>query len=111
MEEIAALKELFYESAEFSRKKELEADAGAIKLMESVQYNPQGAIEVLNLLELGLCSDSLSNDKLFEPLNTPKFPFQKAWISRNFEPEERFNPFFFLSKDSHIRKRYCVKKK
>lgn len=100
LEEIAALKELFYESAEFSRKKELEADAGAIKLMESVQYNPQGAIEVLNLLELGLCSDSLSNDKLFEPLNTPKFPFQKAWISRNFEPEERFNPFFFLSKDS-----------
>lgn len=100
IEEIEELKELFYETAEFSRKKELEADSAAIKLMESVHYNTNGAIDVLSLLELGLCSDSLSNDKLFEPLNSPKFPFRKVWISRDFQPEERFSPLFFFSKDS-----------
>lgn len=100
VEEIAELRELFYETAEFNRANELEADYAAIRLLKSVNYNPRGAIEVLNLLELGLCSDSLSNEKLFEPLNSPKFPFQNSWTHKDYQPQEKFNTIFFLSKDS-----------
>jgi len=100
IEEIMELKELFYESAKFSRKNELEADAGAIRLMGSLHYNPRAAIEALDLLELGLCSDSLYSQKLFQPLNTTKFPFKNQWISRDYKSEELFNPMSFFDKDS-----------
>jgi Peptidase family M48 len=95
--DIEKLRESFYQAAQFSQQYELDADSGAIWLLQNTHYLETAGLEALDLLELGYCVDSVNSHKLFKPLDSPRFPFQYQWIERDFKTEgtERTTVLFF----------------
>jgi hypothetical protein len=97
VEEIEELRASFYNAAQFSQQHELSADSASIVIIQNSHYQDHAALEVLDLLDIGYCTDTLYSKTLFDPLDAPRFPFQEEWINHDFKAEgkDRTNVLFF----------------